>query len=118
MSYSALAVDLASVLDSLANGRAGDEMFRVARLVIDGYERVTPLETDRARADGRVLGGPGRGHVAIGLAGGAWPGGCRVRRALHRARPRRSMRPSSTTGWDEAARRLGAPRRPAPGAAG
>ena len=40
LSHSALVVDLASVLDSLAMGRPGDEMFRVARLVLDGYERV------------------------------------------------------------------------------
>ncbi|MGZ4149195.1 MAG: aminotransferase class III-fold pyridoxal phosphate-dependent enzyme, partial [Actinomycetota bacterium] len=44
MSYSALAIDLASILDSLAAERTGDELFRAARLVVDGYERVTPLE--------------------------------------------------------------------------
>src|SRR5262249_1703420 len=44
MTYSALIADLAAVLDSLAGGRPRDEMFRVARLVLDGYEHVRPLE--------------------------------------------------------------------------
>lgn len=44
MSYSALAIDLAAVLDSLADGREGDELFRAARVLLDGYQRVTPLE--------------------------------------------------------------------------
>lgn len=44
MTHTALAADLASVLDSMALGRDAGEIFRVARLVLDGYERVLPLE--------------------------------------------------------------------------
>ncbi|UJA20887.1 aminotransferase class III-fold pyridoxal phosphate-dependent enzyme [Thermoleophilia bacterium SCSIO 60948] len=44
MSYTALLADLASVVDSVAAGRDGDEMLRAARLVVDGYQRRTPLE--------------------------------------------------------------------------
>ena len=44
MSHTALLVDLASVLEALCDGRADDERLRAARLVIDGYQRVTPLE--------------------------------------------------------------------------
>jgi 4-aminobutyrate aminotransferase-like enzyme/aminoglycoside phosphotransferase (APT) family kinase protein len=46
MSHTALITDLASVIDSLAVDRPGDEPFRVARLVLDGYQRVTPLEDE------------------------------------------------------------------------
>ena len=46
MSHTALLTDLASVIDSLVLDRPGDEPFRVARLVLDGYQRVTPLETE------------------------------------------------------------------------
>ena len=84
MSYSALAVDIASVVDSLANGRDGDELFRVARLVMDGYQRITPLEPIElelhGRADRDPVGGDDRDP---GLARGSRPGGRRLRRALH-----------------------------------
>ena len=84
MSYSALAVDIASVIDSLANGRDGDELFRVSRLVIDGYQRVTPLEPIELRLMGELHRGALRGDDRDpGLARGPRPGGRRVRRALH-----------------------------------
>ncbi len=44
MSHTALITDLASVLDSVAGGRTGAELFRAARLVLDGYQRRVPLE--------------------------------------------------------------------------
>src|SRR4029079_4240389 len=44
MSHTALITDLASVLDALADGRAGAELFRMARLVLDGYQRRVMLE--------------------------------------------------------------------------
>ena len=46
MSHTALITDLASVLDSVAGGREGDELFRAARLVVDGYQRRVPLEDE------------------------------------------------------------------------
>ncbi len=49
MSHTALITDLASVIDSLVLDRAPEEAFRVARLVLDGYQRVTPLELDELR---------------------------------------------------------------------
>lgn len=49
MSHTALITDLASVVDSLVLDRAGDETFRVARLILDGYQRITPLEADELR---------------------------------------------------------------------
>lgn len=46
MTHTALITDLASVIDSLVLDRPGDEPFRVARLVLDGYQRITPLEPE------------------------------------------------------------------------
>jgi Ser/Thr protein kinase RdoA (MazF antagonist) len=44
MSHTALVVDIASMLDSLVSDRHGDELLRCARLLLDGYQRITPLE--------------------------------------------------------------------------
>src|SRR6185437_16646566 len=44
MSHTALITELATVLDSLGVGRDGDELFRLARLVLDGFQRRTELE--------------------------------------------------------------------------
>ena len=44
MSHTALITDLASVLESVCGGRSGDELFRAARLVVDGYQRRVVLE--------------------------------------------------------------------------
>src|SRR5688500_1133229 len=42
-SWSALVADLAAVLETVVSGREGEDLFRAARLALDGYERVTPL---------------------------------------------------------------------------
>jgi Ser/Thr protein kinase RdoA (MazF antagonist) len=70
MSHTTLLADLASVIDSLATGREGDEMFRVARLVLDGYQRIVPLEQDELDLVGDVW----ATRTAIGIAIGSWRG--------------------------------------------
>ncbi|MGE5226467.1 MAG: aminotransferase class III-fold pyridoxal phosphate-dependent enzyme [Planctomycetaceae bacterium] len=70
MSYSALAIDLASILDSLVAERTGDELFRAARLVVDGYERVTPLEP----LERRLLGELWAARSAVTIAIRSWRG--------------------------------------------
>ena len=50
MSHTALVVDLAGVLDSLSPTDGPDELFRAARLVLDGYQRVTSARAGRAAA--------------------------------------------------------------------
>ena len=118
MSYSALAVDIASVIDSLANGRAGDELFRVSRLVIDGYERVTPLEPVELELMAEFI----ATRSAVTIAIPAW----RAARGLedadfaerYTASAEAIVRTILDTGWDESARRLGAPRRSGPARAG
>ena len=82
MSHTALLVDLASVLDSLATGRRGDEIFRVARLVLDGYQRITPLETDELAMVGHLW----ATRLAVGVAIASW----RSAEGLEDARVRRT----------------------------
>ena len=114
MSYSALTVDIASVINSMANGRAGDELFRVSRLVIDGYERVTPLEPIELELMAEFI----AARSAVTIAIPAW----RAARGLedaefaerYTASAEAIVRTILDTGWDESARRLGAPRRPGP----
>ncbi|HTU30472.1 MAG TPA: aminotransferase class III-fold pyridoxal phosphate-dependent enzyme [Solirubrobacteraceae bacterium] len=48
MSHTALVADIGSVLCALVPGRSSEERLRLARLVLDGYEREVPLE-DRDR---------------------------------------------------------------------
>lgn len=108
LSFTALLVDLASVLDSLAAGRPGDEMLRVARLVLDGYERYAPLE-ERELA---ILGEIWAARSAVGVAIGSW------RAAEGLEEPEFAQRLDDvagvmmehllTTGWDAVAHRLGA----------
>ena len=54
-SYSALVVDVATIVESLVAGREGDEVFRTARIAIDGYERVTPLEPEERAILGELI---------------------------------------------------------------
>jgi 4-aminobutyrate aminotransferase-like enzyme/Ser/Thr protein kinase RdoA (MazF antagonist) len=108
LSFTALLVDLASVLDSLAAGRPGEGMLRVARLVLDGYERYAPLE-ERELA---ILGELWAARSAVGVAIGSW------RAAEGLEEPEFAQRLDDvagvmmehllTTGWDAVAHRLGA----------
>ena len=108
LSYTALVVDLASVLDSLASGRPGPEMLRVARLVLDGYERIVPLE-ERELA---IMGELWAARAAVGVAIGSW----RSARGLEEPEFAQRLNPVAmemmefllATGWDGVARRLGA----------
>ena len=68
MTYTALAADIASVLDSLGGGRDQAEMFRVARLVIDGYQRLLPLEPIELE----LLGELWAARAAVTVAIGSW----------------------------------------------
>jgi 4-aminobutyrate aminotransferase-like enzyme/Ser/Thr protein kinase RdoA (MazF antagonist) len=108
LSYTGLVVDLASVLDSLASGRPGAEMLRVARLVLDGYERFVPLE-ERELA---IMGELWATRSAVGVAIGSW----RSREGLEEAEfaqrlnlvAAEMMEHLLVTGWDAVAHRLGA----------
>jgi 4-aminobutyrate aminotransferase-like enzyme/Ser/Thr protein kinase RdoA (MazF antagonist) len=108
MSHSALIVEIASVLDSLLCDRVDDELFRVARLVLDGYQRVTPLEPGELRLLGELV----ATRAAVTITISSW----RSDRGLEDAgfaeryneKVGRTMATLLDTGWDEVARRLGA----------
>ena len=68
MSHTALITDLASVLDSVAGGREGAELFRVARLVLDGYQRRVMLED----LELEVLGVAWAARSAVTIAISSW----------------------------------------------
>lgn len=116
MSYSAMAIDLASVIDSLANGRDPDELFRVSRLVLDGYQRITPLEPAELAIMGELI----AARSAVTIAISSW----RAARGLEDAEFAERYNDSAeaivrailAVGWDETARRLGGTGRPAPDA--
>lgn len=109
MSHTALLVDLASVLDSLAIDRAVDDMFRVARLVLDGYQRITPLDDDELMLMGHLW----ATRLAVGVAIGSWRAAEGYEEA---AFAQRFIDSTMTTlghlldaGWTEVERQLGAP---------
>jgi 4-aminobutyrate aminotransferase-like enzyme/Ser/Thr protein kinase RdoA (MazF antagonist) len=56
-SWSALAVDLCAALETVTDGREADagEFFRAGRLLIDGYESVSPLEPEERQILGELV---------------------------------------------------------------
>jgi 4-aminobutyrate aminotransferase-like enzyme/Ser/Thr protein kinase RdoA (MazF antagonist) len=106
-SWTALAVDLASVLETVVDGRTGEDFFRACRLLIDGYEKVTPLEQDERAILGELL--AARMSVAVVVPAS--------REALYeeqdpvwdnlQERGADALRLLHATGWDEIQRQLG-----------
>ncbi len=68
MSHTALVVDIASMLDSLVSDRHGDELLRCARLLLDGYQRITPLEDLELSLIGELW----AARTAVGIAISSW----------------------------------------------
>ena len=108
MSYSPLIVDLASLLDSLLNDRIDDELFRTARLVISGYETITPLEPVELRLLPELV----AARAAVTIAISSWRSGQGFEDATFAERYNgpvaRTIETLLDVGWDEAARRFGA----------
>ncbi|WP_091105420.1 aminotransferase class III-fold pyridoxal phosphate-dependent enzyme [Nonomuraea pusilla] len=108
MSHTALVSDLASVLDSLGTGREGPELFRLARLVLDGYQRRVELED----LELELLGPAWAARSAVTIAISSW----RVAQGLeeqefaerYNAACLRMLETMEAAGWDEVARQLGA----------
>jgi 4-aminobutyrate aminotransferase-like enzyme len=116
MTRTALVADLASVLDSVCAERDGAELFRAARLVLDGYQRRVALED----LELEVLGIAWAARSAVTIAISSW----RVARGLEEQRFAerynapclRMLETMEAAGWDDVARRLGAPGPPRPDA--
>ena len=108
MSHTALMTELASVLDSLGVGREGDELFRLARLVLDGFQRRTELEDSELD----VLGVMWAARSAVTIAISSW----RVAQGLedqafaerYNAQCAGMLTTMEEAGWPEVARQLGA----------
>jgi 4-aminobutyrate aminotransferase-like enzyme/Ser/Thr protein kinase RdoA (MazF antagonist) len=117
MSHTALMTELASVLDSLGVGREGDELFRLARLVLDGFQRRTELED----VELELLGVMWAARSAVTIAISSW----RVAQGLeesafaerYNAECARMLMTMEQAGWPEVARQLGADL-PRPGGGG
>ncbi|HEX6207841.1 MAG TPA: aminotransferase class III-fold pyridoxal phosphate-dependent enzyme [Actinomycetota bacterium] len=110
MSHTALLCDLSSALASVLGGREGDEAFRTARVLLDGYQRITPLEPEEIELLPLLL----EARLAATVVISAW----RVRRYPQNAEYIAGwdeetwplLRLLDEMGAEEAAARLGAPR--------
>jgi 4-aminobutyrate aminotransferase-like enzyme/Ser/Thr protein kinase RdoA (MazF antagonist) len=111
MSWSALVTDIASVISEMIDVRDVRELFRIGRLVIDGYQRITPLEPIELE----VLTELAAARCAAGIAITSWresagldqPG----RGASWRGDRARWLDAILDLGWNEASRQLsGSPR--------
>ena len=108
MSHTALVTDIASLLDSLLNGRDRDELFRAGRLVLDGYQRITPLEPAELALTGELL--AARAAVTIAISSFRSDRGLEEPTFAERYNEgvARTIETLLEVGWDEAARRFGA----------
>jgi 4-aminobutyrate aminotransferase-like enzyme/Ser/Thr protein kinase RdoA (MazF antagonist) len=84
MSHTALLADPISALDSVLSVRQGDDLFRAAAALLDGYAAVTPLEAEERALIGDTL----AARLALTVTISAW----RVRRFPENA--------SYIQGWD------------------
>ena len=106
-SWSALVVDPIAVIETIIEGRDGDDVFRAARIALDGFEKVTPLELGERAIVGELLAARMCAAVVVPASRGALyddPGslqpGVRELGAT-------VLRILESTGWEEVARRLG-----------
>jgi 4-aminobutyrate aminotransferase-like enzyme len=108
-SWSALVVDLAAVLETVVDGREEDvdEFFRVARLALDGYEKVTPLEPDERRIVGELVAARMCAGIVVPASRAALYANPDGLMPHLRGQAVKILRLFESVGWDEARRRLG-----------
>ncbi len=106
-SHSALVVDLAAVLETMVVGRDGDEVFRAARLALDGYESVTPLEPDERRIFGELLAARMCAAIVVPASRAALYDDPDALQAELREAGVALLRLFAERGWDEVGRLLG-----------
>jgi 4-aminobutyrate aminotransferase-like enzyme/Ser/Thr protein kinase RdoA (MazF antagonist) len=115
MSWTATVVEAVSVVESLVAGREGEEIFRTARLALDGFQRSVPLEPVELAIFGELVAARSCASVVVPVA----------RAGLHRdgealmgdlqVEARAILETFDALGFDEVARRLGG-REPGSGA--
>jgi 4-aminobutyrate aminotransferase-like enzyme/Ser/Thr protein kinase RdoA (MazF antagonist) len=106
-SWSALAVDPAAVLATMVERRDGDEFFRAARVMIDGYEKVTPLEHAEKQILGELLAARMCASIVVPASRAALYDDPEALVRGQRGEAFRILRLLQSVGWDEVARRLG-----------
>ena len=106
-SWTALVVDLASVIESMVEGRDGADVFRAARLLIDGYEKVTPLEPGERAIVGELLAARMCAAVVVPASRAALYDKPETLQPSVRELGATVLRQLASVGWDEVARQLG-----------
>ena len=108
-SWSALVVDLAAAIESVTDGREHDpdEFFRAARLFIDGYEKVSPLEPDERAIVGELVAARMCAAIVVPASRADFYADPEALMASLRGQAHNVLRMFESLGWDEVGRRLG-----------
>jgi 4-aminobutyrate aminotransferase-like enzyme len=107
MSWTATVVEAVSVVESLVAGRQGDDVFRTARLALDGFQRATPLEADELAIFGELVAARACASVVIPVARAGLHRDGDALMADLRLEARALLETFDALGFDEVARRLG-----------
>ncbi len=106
-SWSALVVDPVAVFETMVEGREGDDVFRAARIALDGFDKVTPLETAERRILGELLAARMCAAVVVPASRAALYDDPDALQPSVRDLGAAVLRTLESVGWDEVARQLG-----------
>ncbi|HEX7221733.1 MAG TPA: aminotransferase class III-fold pyridoxal phosphate-dependent enzyme [Candidatus Limnocylindrales bacterium] len=106
-SWSALVVDPVAVLETIVEGREGDDLFRSARIALDGYDKVSPLEPGERAILGELLAARMCAAVVVPASRGALYDDPDALQPSVRDLGTAVLRTIESIGWDEVARQLG-----------
>jgi 4-aminobutyrate aminotransferase-like enzyme/Ser/Thr protein kinase RdoA (MazF antagonist) len=108
-SWSALVVDLAAVLETTTEGREtdADEFFRAARITLDGYEKVNPLEPAERSIVGELIAARMCAGIVVPASRAAMYDDPDALMPHLRGQAVKVLRLFESIGWDDVRRRLG-----------
>lgn len=107
MSHSALVVEAVGAVETLVAGRTGDDVLRTARIALDGFDRVTPLEPEERAIFGELLAARACAGVVVPASrAGMYEDGEALQADLRREAVA-LLEVLEGLGFDEVARRLG-----------